>query len=326
MFDVSVQVSHTDLNDRLLTQLTQLGVDCLDLTNGTSFPGVEEQGYPDLEELLTLRERVRDYGLRINRVTLPDIDASFMAGDADEEAISNSVRALEVFAEAGFPIARQRFAGSTFPDLTQRYEATQRGGVISRGERLTGSGVQDDANSARPSSAALDAWWERFFAVYDELVPVADDRDIKLGMHPSDTPNHHVPFDGIGLNRLLDRYRSPQVGLIYCVGTRAEAGGSALVLDELNHFGRKNRLFLVHVRNVRGSLATAGAFEETMLDDGDLPIFRILAELERVGFDGCINPDHIPRIEGDTDDRMIGWGYGVAYLKAMGAALAQGKR
>jgi len=335
MFDVSVQVSRTDLSDEYLTQLTQLGVDRLDFTNGSSFPGVEEQGYPDVEGLLELKERVRSYGLRVNRVTLPDVGQEFMAGATEDRTpIENSVRALEAFAEAGFPIARQRFAGSTFPGLTERYDAVQRGGLVSRGERLAYDDESADGDweaavggvkgtSSRPSPEDLDAWWDRFCAVYDELVPVADEHDIKLGMHPSDTPNHHVPFDGIGLNRIIDRYPSPQVGVVYCVGTRAEAGGMPLVLDELNHFGRKDRLFLIHVRNVRGSLATAGAFEETLLDDGDLNIFRILEELENVGFDGCINPDHIPQIEGDTENRMIGWGYGVAYLKAMTAALAQ---
>jgi len=337
MFDVSVQVPRTDLSDQYLTRLAQLGVDRLDFTVGHGFSGVDEQGYPDLDAVLELKERVRSYGLRVNRVTLPDVGEAFMRGESDDRTpIENSVRALEVFAEAGFPLARQRFAGSTFPRLTERYDAEQRGGQTSRGERLKSetrlTSEADDVSDGsslvestypRPSSDELDAWWDRFFAVYDELVPVADDTGIKLGMHPSDTPNHHVPFDGVGLNRILDRYPSPQVGIIYCVGTRAEAGGSSLVLDELNHFGRKDRLFLVHVRNVRGSLATSGAFEETLLDDGDLKIFRILQELQAVGFSGCIDPDHVPRLAGDTEHRMIAWGYSVAYLKAMCAALAQ---
>ena len=325
MFDVSVQVSTTDLDDEYLTQLAQLGVDCLDLTRGASFPGVEEQGYPDLDAVLELRNQIRSYGMRINRVTLPDIDAAFMDGRTeDETAIENAVEAMRVFAEAGCPIARQRFAGSTFNPLKERYDAEQRAGIISRGERLVPGGqLPTEPTEARPSQDELDAWWERFFQVYDALVPVADEKDIKLAMHPSDTPHYHVPFDGIGMNRLIDRYPSPQVGLIYCVGTRAEAGGSSLVLDEINHFGRKGRIFTVHVRNVRGSLATAGGFEETLLDDGDLPIYRILEELRTVGFDGCINPDHVPRIAGDTDRRMISWGYGVAYLKAMCAAMVQ---
>ena len=90
--------------------------------------------------------------------------------------------------------------------------------------------------------------------------------------------------------------RAENVGYLYCCGTRAEAGGSAIVLDEINNYGRKRRIFMVHLRNVRGSLATAGAFEEALLDDGDMNVFKIIQELQKVGFDGCINADHIPKI------------------------------
>ena len=112
------------------------------------------------------------------------------------------------------------------------------------------------------------------------------------------------------------------MGYLYCCGTRAQAGGAPLVLDEIHNYGRKGRLFTLHMRNVRGSLATAGAFEETLLDDGDINMFKILLELRRVGFDGCINPDHIPRVEGDGEGVHQGLAYSIGYLRALLAALA----
>ena len=105
------------------------------------------------------------------------------------------------------------------------------------------------------------------------------------------------------------------------------AGGSALVLDEINHYGRQGRIFTAHFRNVRGSLATSGGFEEVLLDDGDMNMFKILLELDKVGFDGCLNPDHIPRLEGDRHEGKSayashGLAYSVGYIKALLAALA----
>ena len=72
----------------------------------------------------------------------------------------------------------------------------------------------------------------------------------------------------------------------------------------------------------RGSLATAGGFEETLLDDGDMNMFKILLELKKQGFNGCINPDHIPAIHGDSPSAHQGLAYSIGYIKALYAALA----
>jgi mannonate dehydratase len=73
---------------------------------------------------------------------------------------------------------------------------------------------------------------------------------------------------------------------------------------------------------VRGSLATAGGFEETLLDDGDMNMFKVLLELDRVGYDGCLNPDHIQKLEGDGEHARHGLAYSIGYIKALLAALA----
>lgn len=314
---IRISVWHGDLSDSYLRLVTQLGADCLDFGDGSFWPGVRERGSPDLGELKAIRRRIRDFGLDINRVTLPDItDAFLRGGPGAQQELDNSCRALEAFAAAGVPIARQRVAGDTFPWLMTRYRAVHRGGYRSRGESRARE------TQPTPTRQELETWWERFLALYGKLVPIAEEADIRLAMHPSDTPNPDTPFGALGFHRIIDAFPSRHVGYLYCCGTRAEAGGSALVLDEIHQYGRKGRLFTVHMRNVRGSLATAGAFEETLLDDGDLDMFAILRALQRVGFDGCVNPDHIPQIEGDGPGVHQGLAYSIGYLKALLAAAA----
>ena len=153
-------------------------------------------------------------------------------------------------------------------------------------------------------------------------MPIAEEYDIKLAIHPSDIPLPDTPFGTLGFHRVIDAFPSPNVGYLYCCGTRAEAGGLPLVLDEIQNYGRKGRIFMVHFRNVRGSLATAGGYEETLLDDGDMNMFKIVQALEEVGFDGCLNPDHIFPLEGDGSDAGGALAYSVGYIKALSAALA----
>ena len=311
---MKISVWDGGLSDTYLRQVTQLGADCIDFGGGNSFPGVDEQGYPDLDELLKIKKKIRSWGLDINRVTLPDITETFMKGlPGGEKELENTCHALRVFGEAGIPIARQRFAGDTFGYLMTRYRSVHRGGYTSRGESLTAMKNPPET----PTLEELNDWWERFCEIYTELVPIAEEYGVKLAIHPSDVPNPDTPLGGLGFHRVIDAFPSKNVGYLYCCGTRAEAGSTPLVLDEINNYGRKGRIFMVHLRNVRGSLATAGAFEEVLLDDGDMNMFKLILELRKVGFDGCLNPDHIPRLEGDA-----GLAYSIGYIKALLAVLA----
>nr|WP_106783023.1 mannonate dehydratase [Lysinibacillus timonensis] len=333
---VSVTVNTTDLSDLDLQQMVQLGIDCVDFGVGHSFKGVKEQGYPDLDSLLQLKKRLRSWGLEINRVTLPNITEDFMKDlSGSEIQLENSVNAVKVFGEAGIKIVRQRFEGDVFYGRSQSYKSIQRGGAIGRGESL---GLLKE-KSDTPTMEELDFWWSQFQKAYRKIVLTGLEAEVNVAMHPSDTPHPDSPFGGIGLHRILDDFPQKNVGFVYCIGTRAEAGGSALVLDEINHYGRKGRIFLVHFRNVRGSLPTAGAFEEAMLDDGDLNMFKILLELDKVGYQGCLNPDHVLTFAGDTPDlndkwaySNIGWkhsslgfAYSIGYIKALLNALVEYK-
>ena len=97
-----------------------------------------------------------------------------------------------------------------------------------------------------------------------------------------------------------------------------------MVLNEINNYGRKGKLFECHFRNLRGSLATAAAFDETLLDDGDMNMFRILLELDKAGFDGALNPDHIPSIESDDPKTaIVGLSYSIGYIKGLLCALTK---
>lgn len=312
---IRVSVWPGDLSETYLRHVTQLGVDAIDFGSADAFPGVAEEGIPSLDGLLGIKTKLLAWGLTINRVTLPNISQAYMDGEPGHEAeLDATCQALRVFGEAGVPIARQRFGGDAMPHRTNPFGSVHRGGYVSRGEY---------AHLSEPeprSPDVLETWWGQFRRVYDRLVPIAAEAGVKLALHPSDTPYAGTPFDSLGYHRVIDLYPHRCVGYLYCVGTRAEAGGSALVLDEIENYGRKGRLFTVHFRNVRGSLATAGGFEEVLLDDGDMNMARILRALQSVGFDGCVNPDHVPTLVGDHAPTSVGLAYSVGYIKALLAA------
>ena len=122
-------VHDATLADGFLRLISQLGADCIDFSDGAWLPGVKERGFPDLDELLAIQRRLQSHGLKINRVSLPDMTATFMLGrNGGDRELDNTVKALRVLGEAKVPLARQRFLGDTFNHLLQAYSSLHRGG------------------------------------------------------------------------------------------------------------------------------------------------------------------------------------------------------
>jgi mannonate dehydratase len=160
--------------------------------------------------------------------------------------------------------------------------------------------------------------WETFFAFVREVLPVAEEAGVRIGLHPDDPP---VPtLGGIarifchfeGLRRALEIANSPHFGLCFCVGTWAE-GGAELgksVLEMIEYFGSQGKLFKVHFRNVDAPLPK---FRETLVDDGYVDMYAVMLALQRVGFDGVLLPDHIPGDGGCG----IHAAYTIGYMRAL---------
>src|SRR5699024_1770143 len=139
-------------------------------------------------------KRIRSWGMDINRVTLPNITKACMDNEnASELELENSINAIKVFGEANIKIVRQRFAGDVFYGRSQPYQAIQRGGAISRGESI---GLLKEKIDT-PSMEELEKWWGSFQRAYKEMVPIAQDCDVNIAMHPSDTPHPDSPFGGL---------------------------------------------------------------------------------------------------------------------------------
>ena len=159
------------LSDTYLKQITQLGADSVDFGQIDLFPNDGERGYPDLDEVLSIKKKITSWGLEVNRVTLPNISAELMRGERGyEQEIENACNCLKVFSEAGFPLARQRFGADVFPDHSLKYQSVHRGGYTSRGESIAHLG----GNPPIPAEEDLDTWWTKFCEVYGRLVPVAE--------------------------------------------------------------------------------------------------------------------------------------------------------
>lgn len=167
-----------------------------------------------------------------------------------------------------------------------------------------------------------DQLWENLRYFLKAVVPVAEQAGVKLAMHPDDPPLS--PIRGLGrimrslenYQRLVDLVPSPVNGLTLC------QGNFTMMTDDLpaaiRHFGRQDKIFFVHFRDVRG---TPEKFVETFHDDGQTNMLACMQAYRDVGFEGVCRPDHVPTMEGDSNDRpsysSIGRLFAIGYLKGL---------
>ncbi len=239
--------------------------------------------------------------------------------DAKIEEYKNHIRNL---GRAGIPYTTYAHMAngiwSTEPELT-------RGGAQARAFDLekaqTGRWLTEyHVPLSHGRAYSQDEIWENFAYFIRQVVPVAEEAGVRIGIHPDDPP---VPeLAGIprcifssfeGYRRALEIANSPNVGICLCVGCWLE-GGEGMgkdVQETIRYFGERKKIFKVHYRNVDHPLPH---FVETFVDDGYYDMYKVVKALCQVDFDGVLIPDHIPMM---ADDRRISTAFTIGYMKAL---------
>jgi mannonate dehydratase len=276
-----------------------------------------EQGYPDLDELRNLVEKLAAAGLGVYRVA-PPAPVKYLMGEAGgEEEVDNLVKTLQIFGQVGIPFMSMPVHSGN-PGSRGGYAHVHRGGYTMHAFSVAKM-EKSLAEEPLEEKVSLEDHWNRCVELYKRLVPVAENHNVKLITHPSDPPLPDTDVSPRRWTGLMDAVPSDHNGLLYCIGTRYESGVN--IFEDIRYFGRKGKIFHTHFRNVRGTIPTAGGYEEVALDDGDMNMFKILQTLREVGFDGGLQIDHLQKYTADDDHQKIASGYSVGYVKALIAAL-----
>ncbi|MCB9140553.1 MAG: mannonate dehydratase, partial [Caldilineaceae bacterium] len=164
--------------------------------------------------------------------------------------------------------------------------------------------------------------WDNFAHLMREIVPVAEDEGVYIGIHPDDPPVYAL--GGIprcifgnfeGYKQAMAIADSPNIGVCLCVGCWLEGGVAGMgntPVDAIKHFAAKNQLFKVHFRNVTNPMPEP--WVETLIDNGYQDMYAVMKALREVNFDGAVIPDHIPAMLGGP---RVGTAYSIAYMRAL---------
>ena len=296
-----------------------------------ALPGFRENCVPDLDGIYQMRERFEAHNLALTGIGLgADCLKNQLLGLPERDREIDNV--CETIRRIGQVYKDKPAAESPVIILDQRVTYWAKGGWTG-GARVPGRGgvlfydfdASRDAHlqDAPAGHVSLEEVWERIAYLYERIVPVAEEADIRLATHPDDPPlpeyrgAAHALNSLAGFKKLFEMFPSPYNGMLLCLGCMQEAGEDPIQV--IRYFGKQNRIFYVHFRNVKGRVPH---YTEVFPNLGDLDMVQAIKAFWEVGYQGFLVPDHQFGILGDDDWNTISRAWQIGYITALIQATA----
>lgn len=177
-----------------------------------------------------------------------------------------------------------------------------------------------------------DDLWNNLKYFLEAIMPVCDECDVNMAIHPDDPPWSIFGLPRIitgrdAIKRLLSMVPNKHNGITLCTGSLGASPDNNLV-EIIKDDDIKDRIYFAHLRNVA---INNQWFNETAHESGtgSLDMYEIVKALQAVGFDGYIRPDHGRMIWGEVArpgyglyDRALG----VCYLNGLWEAIEKSRK
>lgn len=296
-----------------------------------------------MESILKLKEEVEKSGLKFDVIESVPVHEDIKLGlESRQKYIENYKENIRRLSKAGVKVICYNFMPVFDWTRTQLDKKLEDGSTalvyymdqLEKMDPLTGelslpgwdsSYTKDQLAEIFEKYKAVDEekLWNNLEYFLQEIIPVAEEYDVKMAIHPDDPP---YPIFGLpriitkeqNLDRFLKLVDSPYNGLTFCTGSLGSASFNDIV-KMVEKYSAMGRIHFMHIRNVK--LMEDGSFEESAHYSpcGSLDIVEIVKVLYKNNFTGYVRPDHGRMIWGETGRP----GYGL-YDRALGAMYITG--
>ena len=292
--------------------------------SSSDWRAVPEDDPWDYVPLLRLKNMVEDNGLRLVGIEdNPPMDGiRYGIRERKEVELDYVGRMIENMGKLGMKVWVYNWMAGTQWGRTHTH---MRGPA---GEYVTAFRLSELAGAPPPKMGRVDAatLWRNLKDFLDYVVPLAEQYDVRLAMHPDDPP---IPeYRGVArimssvesFERLFELNKSEYNGMVFC------QGNFSLMTSDMPSVIRKfkDRIYFVHFREVVGSRED---FREVMVGTGGSDLVGVMRAYVEIGYRWYVRVDHTPTLEGDEEFipgySYLGRLYSIGYVKGLYDAVAR---
>lgn len=307
------------IQERKMALSRQMGVTGVVSPSNPGVAGLRGVQAWTLEALKAVKAAYAERGMRWQVLEgTPPLDKAKLGVEGRDEQIANFIELMKNMQQIGLDIICYNW----MPVISWARSDNERRG---RGGAIV-TAFDHEAVKDQPlteyGEVTHDRMWENMAYFLQAVVPAAEQYGIKLALHPDDPP---IPsIRGIArimtsvdaFKKLIELYPSPNNGITFCQGTFATMGEA--IAPAIEYFGKRNKIFFVHFRDIRGNKWN---FEETFHDEGITDMYGAMKTYYEVGYQGPMRPDHVPTVEGDSNDHPgyseLGTLFAIGYIKGL---------
>lgn len=313
---MKISVMLTPPSDRHLKLAAQAGAEGLVI----HYPGL------DLDNLLQSCKRFESFGLKVNAVERLIPHSKFVHNlPGRDEQIEDFKTLVKNMGKAGIPVLCYNWMPRDDWGRT-RVDVPERGGALVTEFDLAAHLIPRDTGyevveGADKTTSAADLWANLKYFL-EQVIPVAEEAGVKLAMHPDDPPLPDLfgqPCIIVGyeaMEKVVNMIPSPSNTICFCQGTFSSMDLN--IYEGIERLGK--HISFVHFRDTVGAVPK---FRETFIDNGKTDMAKAMRMYMKLphGKDICVRPDHVPTMDGETNENpgyeMLGRLHALGYMTGL---------
>jgi mannonate dehydratase len=315
---IAAPVPIRDLDDAAMRRVKQLGVDWV-LSGGPAIPWTEET-------LRALVDKLATGGLKLGNLMIGGFPNTLYGRPGRDEEIESVKASIRAAGKVGLPVIEYNFYAHRA--IEGYYEVQGRGGAGLTA--FDANRIKDLPPLPKEGAHTLDEMWANIAYFLKAVVPVAEQANVRLALHPNDPPVHLSRGSGQimgtveGWKHLISIVDSPANGITFDCGVTREMGHDPV--EVCRYFGTRDRINHVHYRNVKVR-KPYDDYTEVFIDEGENNMLAIMRELVAVRYKHLIYPEHERALDYDRERGIrnqypggggyAGMVYDIGYARAM---------